>query len=224
MARGRLVVLEGAEGVGKSTQLAALADWLRERGHPVVVVREPGGTPLGEAIRALLLDPAGHVEPRAEALLFMASRAQLVATVILPALERGETVLADRFFLSTYAYQIGARGLPEEEVREANALATGGLVPDLTVLLTLPPGEGLARARERGAADRMEEAGSPFHERVERAFASFADAAWQRAHPECGPVVTVRGTGSVEEVRARIVRELEARWPETFAAGVESHT
>lgn len=224
MARGRLLVLEGAEGVGKSTQLAALAGWLRERGLPVTVVREPGGTPLGEAIRALLLDPSGHVEPRAEALLFMASRAQLVATVIRPALERGETVIADRFFLSTYAYQMGARGLPEDAVREANALATGGLVPDLTVLLTLPPGEGLARARERGSADRMEGAGDPFHERVERAFVSFADAVWQRAHPECGPVVTVRGTGSVEEVRDRIVRQLGARWPETFAVRAESHT
>ena len=217
MGRGRLIVLEGAEGVGKSTQLVRLAEHLERHGRPAVVVREPGGTPLGEAIRGLLLDPAGDVGPRAEALLFMASRAQLVGRVIGPALARGDLVLADRFFLSTYAYQIGARGLPEEDVVTANRLATGGLVPDLTLLLFLPAAEGLARAAGRGDADRMERAGREFHQRVEGAFATFRDPAWQRRHPECGPIATVRADGSVEAVHSRLLAVLAERWPETFS-------
>lgn len=217
MARGRLLVLEGAEGVGKSTQLAALAGWLRARQLPVRVVREPGGTALGESIRALLLDPGRAMHPRAEALLFMASRAELLAEVVEPALARGETVIADRFFLSTYAYQIGARGLPENGVRAANGLATGGLVPDLTILLRLPPGDGMTRALGRGEADRMEGAGADFHDRVERAFEAFGDPAWQAEHQECGPIVVVDGSGGVDEVRDRILAHLAGRWPETFS-------
>jgi dTMP kinase len=216
--RGLLIALEGTEGVGKTTQVAAVAERLRGRGVPVTVVREPGGTPLGEAIRGLLLDPAGDVAPRAEALLFMASRAQLMERVVEPALERGEVVLMDRFFLSTYAYQIAARGLPEETVRAANALATAGRAPELTVLLTLGAGEGLERARGRGGVDRMERAGDDFHERVERAFATFAETEWQRTHPEAGIVVAVHAAGTIESVSDRILSELEAQWPETFAA------
>jgi dTMP kinase len=216
MVRGRLIVLEGAEGVGKSTQLARLAEHLKQQGRRAVVVREPGGTPLGEAVRHLVLDPGGDVGARAEALLFMASRAQLVERVIGPALARGELVLADRFFLSTYAYQIGARGLPEEDVVAANRLATGGLVPDLTILLFLPAAEGLARAAGRGGPDRLEGAGREFHERVERAFDSFRDPAWQRRHPECGPITTVRADGSEETVFAHLLAALAERWPETF--------
>jgi dTMP kinase len=221
MPDGRLLVLEGPEGVGKTTQLTALATWMRDRALSVAVVREPGGTPLGETIRTLLLDPARDLHPSTEALLFMASRAELVAGTIRPALARGDTVLADRFFLSTYAYQICARGLAEDHVRAANALATGGLVPDLTILLELPPGQGLARAGARaivrGQVDRMERAGELFHARVHRAFATFANASWQRAHPECGPVVPVSGAGTVTEVRERIVRELVTRWPAAYA-------
>jgi len=219
MGPGRLIVLEGAEGVGKSTQLAKLAEHLARAGRPPVVVREPGGTPLGEAIRGLLLDPGGDVGARAEALLFMASRAQLVERVIEPALARGELVIADRFFLSTYAYQIGARGLPDEDVAAANRLATGGLVPDLTVLLFLPAAEGLARAAGRGGPDRMERAGREFHERVERAFAAFRNPAWQQRHPECGPIATVRADGTEEAVFSRLLAVLAERWPETFSLG-----
>ena len=217
MPRGRLVVLEGAEGVGKSTQLARLAEHLSRAGRPAVTVREPGGTPLGEAIRAWLLDPERDIGPRAEALLFTASRAQLVERVVEPALARGELVLADRFFLSTYAYQIGARGLPEDDVTAANRLATGGLAPDLTVLLFLPAAEGLARAAGRGGPDRLEGEGREFHERVERAFAAFRNPEWQRRHPECGPIVTVRADGSEEAVLSRLLAVLAERWPETFS-------
>ena len=202
--RGALVVLEGAEGVGKTTQLRRVAARLQLSGIPHCTVREPGGTPVGDEIRRLLLDPAMHIVPRAEALLFMASRAALMDEHVRPALARGEVVLLDRFFLSTYAYQIGGRGLPENEVRGANIFATGGLVPDVTVLLTLPVAEGLSRASKRGAADRMEQAERAFHERVESAFAVFATQEWQSAHPECGRIVPVPAVGTVDEIEERV--------------------
>src|SRR5216110_2971793 len=128
MSRGLLVVFEGAEGAGKSTQLRMLADWLGSRGRDVVAVREPGGTIVGDEIRRILLDPNSDIVPRSEALLFMASRAQLVEREIRPALENGATVLLDRFFLSTYAYQGLGRGIPEADLRATNSIATQGLV------------------------------------------------------------------------------------------------
>ena len=208
-----LIVLEGAEGVGKSTQLRRLAEWLESRGETVVAVREPGGTVVGDEIRRILLDPASDITAHAEALLFMASRAQLVERVVRPALAHGDAVLIDRFFLSTYAYQGAGRGLPEDEIRAANRVATGGLVPDLTLLLELPAGEGLARAARRGERDRMERAADDFHRRVGEAFGRFASAEWQRAHPECGPIVIIDGTGSADEVFARLRTAVERRWP-----------
>lgn len=222
-ARGRLIVFEGPEGVGKSTQLRLVANWLAARGISHVALREPGGTPLGDQIRRLLLEPGGRVSDRAEALLFMASRAELVREAIAPALARGDTVLLDRFFLSTYAYQIHGRGLPAEEVRRANALATAGLVPDLTVLLLAESAERRARAEARGAPDRMERAGDAFHERVEQAFASFLSPGWQRRHPECGPILGVDGAGEPMQVFDRVLATLGTRWPETFSALDESH-
>src|SRR3954471_9726187 len=158
MKRGVLIVFEGPEGAGKSTQLRLLADWLGQRGQDVVAVREPGGTVIGDEIRRLLLDPASEMVARTEALLFMASRAQLVEREIRPALDAGSIVLVDRFFLSTYAYQGAGRGLPEEDLRAANRVATSGLVPDRTLLFVLSPEEGLARVGRRGDHDRMERA------------------------------------------------------------------
>ena len=213
---GLLVVLEGSEGAGKSTQLRQLADVLERSGRDVVAVREPGGTPLGDEVRRVLLDPASDIEPAAEALLFMVSRAQLVARVIRPALDRGAIVLVDRFFLSTYAYQVDGRGLPLAPIRDANRLAVGSLVPDVTLLLALPLEEGFARVAERGGADRMEQSGTEFHRRVAAAFARFATAEWQQQHPECGPVVTIDATGDATAVGHRILAELHGRWPETF--------
>ena len=213
---GRLVVFEGPEGAGKSTQLRLTAEWIAERGFEVVAVREPGGTVLGDEIRRLLLDPASDITPHAEALLFMASRAQLVERELRPALRDGAVVLLDRFFLSTYAYQGAGRGLPDDEIAAANRLATRGLVPDLTLLLSLPPAEGLARAARRGAHDRMEQAEADFHERVSEAFARFAGDEWQRAHPECGHISVIDARGSEPEVSARIRAELERRWPASF--------
>jgi dTMP kinase len=212
---GGLIVLEGIEGVGKSTQLQHLRRALESRGWVATTLREPGGTPAGDEIRRLLLDPASQLDERTEALLFMASRAQLVADVIRPALQRGEFVLLDRFFLSTYAYQIAGRGLPEDEVRRANALATGGLVPDLTLLLDLPADAALARAASRSAHDRIERSGSAFYDRVRSAFVEFASADWQRSHPEAGPVVLIDATGDERSVTQRIEQSVYTRWPQT---------
>lgn len=216
-----LIVLEGPEGAGKTTQLRMIAERLAAAGQNVLAVREPGGTPLGDQIRTLLLDPSSEIAPRAESLLFMASRAQLVEREITPALAVGATVLLDRFFLSTYAYQVAGRGLPQEQVGAANRLATAELRPDLTLLLSLPVQEGLVRAAKRGggARDRMEQAESAFHERVANAFAEFATQEWQSAHPEAGPVMIVDARGSVQEVFARVIGVLRQRWPGTFAQG-----
>ena len=216
MTAGRLLVFEGAEGVGKSTQIRRLATLLEERRVPHRIVREPGGTTVGEEIRRLVLDEPHDLDPATEALLFIASRAEHVAKVVRPALAEGQLVIADRFFLSTYAYQIAGRGLPEEMIRAANALATGGLVPDLTLLLLSHASEGLARADRRGARDRIERAGDAFHGRVTAAFDEYATGPWQRSHPECGPVVGIPAAGTPDDVFERIIAILGERWPETF--------
>jgi dTMP kinase len=211
-----LIVIEGPEGAGKTTQVRMIAEWLGAAGKTVTAVREPGGTPLGDDIRRILLDhPASDIVPRAESLLFMASRAQLVEREIVPALAKGEIVLLDRFFLSTYAYQAVGRGLPHEDVGAANRLATASLRPDLTILLAFSPQEGLARVAKRGggAHDRIEQADADFHQRVGEAFAQFATREWQSAHPEAGQIASVDARGSVEQVFARVREALELRWP-----------
>ncbi len=218
MERGRLIVFEGSEGAGKSTQLRLLAERLSAAGIPVVLLREPGGTPVGDAIRSILLDPANDISPAGEAHLFMASRAEIVRREIQPALERGDVVLLDRFFLSTYAYQIAGRGLSESDVRAANCLATDGLVADLTIVLDVPFADGMRRAVQRGAHDRIEGSGDDFHARVERAFAESSNPSWQREHPECGPIVRVDGSGSRDEVFTRVVAALLRAMPSRFAA------
>jgi dTMP kinase len=217
--RRRLIVFEGPEGAGKSTQLHRLARWLEERAAPVSLLREPGGTRLGDDIRRILLDPASDIDERAEALLFMASRAQLVAREIRPMLDRGDIVLLDRFFLSTYAYQVAGRGLDPELVRSANLLATSGLVPDLTLLLLLSPERSSARVEARGSHDRMELAEADFHQRVTAAFGSYAADEWQRQHPECGRVVPIDADRSEELVFESIVAAIAASWPESSALG-----
>lgn len=211
---GRLVVFEGVEGAGKSTQLRRLDARLKSAGVPCLTFREPGGTAAGDRIREVLLNPSVSLDARTEALLFMASRAELVTTAVLPALEGGTVVLLDRFFLSTYAYQVAGRGLPESDVLAANRAATGGLVPDLTLLLTLSASEGMARATSRGPSDRMEQSGDAFHARVEQAFASFGTPAWQAAHPEAGRIVPINATGTADEVERRIAAAFRDHMPE----------
>ena len=221
--RGRIIVLEGQESAGKSTQATRLREWLAERGVDAILVREPGGTDAGEKIRELLLHLPYQLTPEAEALLFMASRAELVDRVIQPALREGRTVIMDRYFLSTYAYQVAGRGLDEELVASANTLATQGLKADLTLLLTLSRSERRERLDRRGGHDKIERAGDAFHSRVDAAFERFADPAWQASHPEAGPIATVDGAGSENDVLARIIGALADKWPETFAASSESH-
>jgi len=213
---GRLIVFEGAEGVGKTTQIRRLGEQLTERGVPYLSVREPGGTGIGNEIRRLVLQSDHDMSPRAEALLFMASRAELVERNICPALAAGNVVIADRFFLSTYANQIAGRGLAEHEVIAANSFATGGLVPDLTILLDMPVQDALARTDRRGARDRMESSDDAFHQRVSAAFSRFAQPEWQAAHRESGPIVSIDAQGSVDEVGRRVLSALEQAFPETF--------
>ena len=204
MTPGRLIVFEGAEGAGKTTQIRLLAERLTNRGILCAAFREPGGTPVGDAIREILLDPAREITPATESLLFMASRAELVAREVRPSVDKGMVIILDRFFLSTYAYQIAGRGLNETDVRAANHLATGGIVPDITLLLDISAAEGLARAEKRGGRDRMERTGGGFHERVNQAFGTFSGAEWQRAHPECGRVVRIDASNPVNVVAEQV--------------------
>lgn len=178
MTAARFIVFEGGEGAGKSTQSAALADYLQARGHEVLCTREPGGTPAAEAIRAVLLDPANAgLDDRAEALLFAAARGDHAARVIRPALERGEIVISDRYLDSSVAYQGVARGLGAERVAELSLWATGGLVPDLTIVLDVDPALGLARVV---GPDRLESEPLEWHARVRQGFLDIAAASPDR--------------------------------------------
>lgn len=171
---GRFIVIEGGEGAGKSRLLAALGERLGASGREVVLTREPGGTTLGEQIRALVLGEVAAGDHLAELLLFEAARAHLVATLIRPALERGAIVLCDRFAASSVAYQGFGRGLGREVVERANAIATGRLVADLTLLLDLPVEAGLARRAGDGAANHFDRETGAFHERVRAGFLELA--------------------------------------------------
>lgn len=216
MARGRLIVFEGAEGAGKTTQIRILAARLVTAGIPFVAVREPGGTPVGDDIRDIVLHQEQEITAATEALLFMSSRAELIAREIQPSLGKGNVVLVDRFFLSTYAYQIVGRGLPEPEVRAANRLATAGLIPDLTLLLDVHAAHGLERADARGKRDKIEKSGDDFHARVGNAFRQFADPKWQHSHPECGPIKLIDGTGDEATVYKRVISALASAFPQPF--------
>jgi dTMP kinase len=189
--RGRLVALEGGEGSGKSTQAARLAERLG-----AVLTREPGGTPAGERIRALLLDPAtAGLSARAEALLMAAARAQHVTEVIRPALDAGRHVVTDRWVGSSLAYQGRGRGLAEADVAAVSAFAVDGVEADVVVLLDVPA--ATARARRARPPDRLEREGDGFHERVAEAYAAQAAAEPDRW-------LVVDGTGTPDEVAARV--------------------
>ncbi len=219
---GCFVVLEGGEGAGKTTQWERIASRLGMSGHDVVALREPGGTPAGDVLRRILLDPLSSLSANTEALLFAASRAQLVREVIAPALARDAVVLVDRFLLSTYAYQGAGRGLSMSALRSINDFATGGVAPQLTLLLTMPLDDALARAAARGAADRMEREERAFHTRVQEAFLNASRKEWQVQYPEIGPVETVDASGSPDEVLQRCLAALAVRWPARFGALIET--
>jgi dTMP kinase len=209
---GRFIVLEGGEGSGKTTQASLLSAWLGAVGVRHRVAREPGGTPVGEAIRSVVLGRADLEMPaESELFLILAARAAFVRDVVRPALARGEVVIADRFALSTLAYQGYARGLDLDEVRRAIHLATGGLEPDLYVVLDVPVSEGASRQRQGGLEpDRIEREGSGFLTRVRD---GYLDLAEREAN-----VRVVQGTGTPEEVHGRIRRLLTSGFPGTFGS------
>ena len=206
--RGRFITFEGPEGSGKSTQVQLLAETLRAEGRTVLVTREPGGTPLAEKIRTLVRETSNDAPvPRSETLLFLAARAQVVETTIRPALARGEWVLCDRFADSTFAYQGYGRGLDVALLQSLNAFATAGLVPDLTLLLDVPPDVSCARLLARQAAtattaDRFEQAGTAFHQRLRDGFLELA-----RAEPRRFTVIDA--CAAIDAVAAAVRRAVQ---------------
>lgn len=199
--RGLFITFEGGEGTGKSTQIRLLDQRLRAAGLTVRTVREPGDTAVGEAVRRLLLDGSGAgMDPLAELLLFEASRAQLMREVICPSLERDEIVLCDRFTDSTMAYQGWGRGIAEEVIGRLNEIATGGRVPDRTLVLDIALDQGMARATQ-GGADRIEAEDADFHRRVREGFLAIA-----RLEPSRVRVVDAAGT--IEQVAERTAAAL----------------
>ncbi|MBN2910700.1 dTMP kinase [Polycladomyces sp. WAk] len=202
---GWLITFEGPEGGGKSTQVQRLAAYLRSVNMPCTLLREPGGTPIGDRIRQILLDPAlGEMTQRTEILLYAASRAQLVKERILPALQRGDVVLCDRFVDSSLVYQGYAPDWDLDEVKNINHIATGGLRPHRTYLLDLPVDESERRLKKRGKlADRIEQKGQAYHERVREGFLRLAAAEPHR-------YVVVDATVSEDQVFERIRADLAA--------------
>lgn len=199
--RGLFITLEGADGCGKSTQAAILADRIAATGREVVRLREPGGTAVSEKIRALVLDPENsEMAPECELLLFEASRAQLVRQVIEPALARGAVVVCDRFYDSTFAYQAAGRSLAEPTIRAANALGSCGVAPDRTLVLDMDTDDALSRATRDGA-DRMEAEGVAFQRRVREGYLRLVAEEPRR-------VRRVDAAGTVEEVAGRLADAL----------------
>ena len=201
------LVLEGAEGSGKSTQARLLGEWLAASDVAHILTREPGGTPVGEEIRAILLHGA-DIPAETELLLMNAARAVFVADVVKPALAAGKVVIADRFWLSSLAYQGYGRGLPLETVRRVCEFAAQGIQPDLTIVLDVPLDESEKRRSHRGA-DRIERAGTDFHQKVVEAY---------RLLPQTeSNVALISGVGEAGDVHRQIMGLLGSRFPETFA-------
>lgn len=210
MNRGGFIVVEGAEGVGKTTQARRLAEFLEGKDLRVVSGREPGRTSVGEGIRELLLHGSRSLmSPQAELHLILAARAAYVAEIVQPALEAGKWVVSDRFDLSTFAYQGYGRGIDRDRIAAMNHDVTSGLVPDLYLVLDLAVEEGMARrAGERRSWDRFESAGSAFHRRVRRGYVELAESREN--------AVLVPADGTMDETGERIRREVVRAFPETF--------
>ena len=200
--RGTFIVIEGFDGVGKSTLTRRLAERMRGQGYEVLEVREPGGTPLAESARAAVLDPRLEATPVAELFLILAARADLVSRVIRPALENGVVVLSDRFDLSTEAYQVVGRQLPRDAVMDANRLATGGLSPDITLVLDAPTEIALSRRASKAATlDRIEQMTDDVRMRVATAFCEASGTG----------VVHLDATESVDDVELAAWEAVHAR-------------
>ena len=199
---GLFITFEGVEGCGKSTQIELLQRHIEGLGVETILTREPGGTPIAERIRELLLNPENSgLLPMAELMMYSAARAQHVGECIRPAMEAGKVVLCDRFVDSTTAYQGAGRDMSGEELDTLHQLSTGGLMPDVTFLLDLPADVGLARAGERGAADRMEQESLAFHERVRDGFLALAKL-------EPNRIKVVEAQQTIEAISADIVSQI----------------
>jgi dTMP kinase len=210
------ISLEGPDGGGKSTQAGLLVEHLRHLRHDVLLTREPGGTAIGDQIRGILTDLGNTpMHPRTELLLFSSSRAQLCHEVIRPHLQAGGTVVSDRFYDSTYAYQGYGHRLDLEALRHITTFATGGLVPDLTLLLDLPAQEGLLRRKKHGGWNRLDAYDLPFHERVRQGFLALASSDPQRW-------VTIDAARPADEVQADIRRVVETRLGAPHTAASET--
>ena len=197
------ISIDGGDGTGKSTQMELLGQWLRRQGHNVLICRDPGSTPLGEAVRNILLDRHDlHIHRRGEMLLYMAARAQMVEEVIRPALEQGKTVLSDRFLLANVVYQGHGGGLDVATLWEVGRVATDGLMPELTIVLDVPA--EVAAACIKGPLDRMEQQGAAFHARVREGFLS--EAARSPSN-----IVVMDASGSVDDVQAEIQSVVRSR-------------
>lgn len=208
---GLFVAFEGGEGAGKSTQVALAARWLRARGRTVRTTREPGATPAGQRIREIVLDPASALVPLAEALLYAADRAHHVASVVRPELAAGHVVLTDRYVDSTLAYQGAGRALHADQLAALVELATGGLLPDLTIVLDVDPATGLTRAAGRRQLDRIEAESLDFHQRVRAGFLDLAAAAPDR-------YLVLPAEDAVEEIAGAVRRRLARLGAEVVTA------
>jgi dTMP kinase len=210
---GLFIVLEGVEGAGKSTQASLLSRWMEELSIPHTLAREPGGTPVGEAIRRIVLNKGEiSMAPETELFLMLGARAAFVQEVVRPALEEGQVVLADRFDFSTFAYQGYGRGLDLTQVRQANALATGGLRPDLTLVFDLPVEVGLERKGGAGSGDRIEQEGEAFLTRVREGYREVA------THDPTSRILSAEDTP--EALQKTLRKILGETFPGTFPSGV----
>lgn len=206
MPQGKFITLEGGEGAGKSTQLAFVREILHARGHDVVVTREPGGTPVAESIRELLLSKDHAIAADTELLLMFAARAEHLAKVIRPALTRGQWVLCDRFTDATYAYQGGGRGIARERIALLEQWTQGALRPDMTLLFDVPSEIGRARVQQRGGEpDRFERERDAFYQNVRATYLECA-----RREPQRMRVIDASGTPA--QVQAQIAQELASLW------------
>jgi dTMP kinase len=204
--QSRFISLDGIDGAGKSAQIGRLADWLRSRGQTVTTCRDPGSTPVGDAVRSILLDRHDlHLAPTAEMFLYMAARAQLVAEVVSPALGRGEWVVSDRYLLANIVYQGHAGGLDPEDIRTVGDVATGGLMPDLVLLLDVDL-ETSSRRLDR-PLDKLENRGNEFRTRLRAGYLDEASRHGDR-------IVVIDATAGIDDVAARIRTAVAARFPE----------
>ena len=199
---GVFITFEGGDGSGKTTQIELLKSWLEERGHTVVVTREPGGTDLGNELRDIILHRKGFIAPRAEALLYAADRAHHIHTLVAPALERGDVVVQDRYLDSSVAYQGAGRVLDPTEVRDVSLWATENLMPHLTILLDVPADVAKQRQdSDERAYDRLEAEAEDFHQRVRESYQRLADAEPER-------FVILDGTDSIEAIHDQITQKV----------------